>query len=87
MEQNKQDGFRIGNYFIAFPPGDFIKEEDDGTLSVAVDIYSIDDNNNITPVSPGNIPEDLQEKIEAQINEFLEEAINKELAEIKASTE
>lgn len=87
MEQTKRDGFRIDNYFIAFPPGDFITEESDGTMSIAVDIYSIDDNNNLNPVEPGTVPEDLHVKIEAYINKFLEDAIQQELAEHKAENE
>jgi hypothetical protein len=87
MESNKRDGFRIDDYFICFPEGDFIKEEEDGGLSIAVDIYSVSDNNDIVPVKPGSVPAELQTKIEAYLNKFLEDAIERELAEHKAEAE
>ena len=85
-KQSKRDGFRVDDYFVCFPEGDFITEDDHG-MSIAVDIYSIDDNNDLTPVKQESVTEELQIKIEAYINKFLEDALKAAEAEYKAKSE
>jgi hypothetical protein len=83
----KKDGFRVDDYFICFPDGDFIDEDENGAMTIAVDIYSIDVNNSLNPVKQESVTEELQVKIEAYINKFLEDAIKAAEAEIRTKTE
>lgn len=76
MVENKKDGFRIGDYFISFPPGDFVKEEKDGRLSIEVEIYKIE-NDRVTKVKD-NIAPELEEAIGEEINRILAAAIENE---------
>jgi hypothetical protein len=76
------DGFRIDDYFVCFPEGDFITEDEEG-MAIAVDIYRITDNNDLEPMKPGSVTEELQSKIESWINTALTRAIEQAEAEYK----
>ena len=75
IDQYKRSGFKIRDYFISFPDGEFITENEDGTLNLAVDIYKIDVNNNLHPVNTDEVIDEIQPEIEAWVNTALEHAI------------
>lgn len=82
LEQHKRPGFRIKDYFVSIPVNeDFVTENEDGTLSIAVDIFKIDVNNNMIATDKSNMSQEefdeLQVRIEAWINTALEEAIER----------
>ena len=76
MAESKKEGFRIGDYFISFPPGDFVKEEKNGRLSIEVEIFKIE-NDRAIKVKEG-IPPELEEAIGEEINRILLAAIEQE---------
>lgn len=78
-----RDGFTLGNYFVSFPPGDFIQEDPEGKLYVLVDIYRIQGDNSVVKVKNKDIPAELEEQINDQINKFLMEKINADKAGVK----
>ena len=65
------EGFRIGEYFVTFPPGEFVKEDEDGHMYVLVDIYKINKDNKATRMQNEHISDELHEQINEQINKFL----------------
>ena len=69
-------GFKVDEYFVAFPPGDFISEEN-GDMSVQVDIFRITKDNKKVPIPVEEITEELEIKIAAHINEMLTRAIER----------
>ena len=71
------EGFKIGEYMICFPPGEFVQEDDKGDMYVLVDIYRID-NGKAKKVNRDGIPEELEEQINAEINRMLLAAIDNE---------
>jgi hypothetical protein len=73
-----QDGFTIGNYFVSFPPGDFVQEDADGNLFVLVDIYQIQGDNSVIKVNNKDVPPELEEQINEQINKFLMDMLDRE---------
>ena len=78
LDQFKRPGFRIRDYFVSFPDGEFISENEDGTMNLAVDIFKMDVNNNLHPLDPKTKDSeiaDLQVDIEAWVNTALENAI------------
>jgi hypothetical protein len=71
----RRQGFNIDDYVILFPEsGEFIKETEDGQLSIIVDIYKQMDNNMIK-VTEEEVTDDLHEKIEEYINRLIYSAI------------
>jgi hypothetical protein len=64
-KEQLKEGFRVGEYFVTFPPGDFVHEDKNGNLSIDVDIYKID--------------KDRAYKVNGQVTEELEKAISEEL--------
>jgi hypothetical protein len=72
------NGFRVGEYFVAFPDGEFIKEDADGKLFVLVDVYKIDPLNKAVKVDIKELPEGLDILINDEINKFLVAAIDAE---------
>ena len=75
LDEVKREGFRVDNFFVTFPPGDFIQEDDSGNLSVLVDIFKIDSNNNMQKTTNEEVTPELETKIGAYINEILVRAI------------
>jgi hypothetical protein len=78
MVENKILGFKIDDYFVSFPEGEIINEEEDGQMSIIVDIYKMDKDNNRVSVPKHEITEDLELKIAAHINQILTTALEQE---------
>lgn len=76
------NGFRVGEYFITFPPGDFIKEDREGKLFAELDIYKIDKNNKASKASQKEITPELEQLINDELNKFLLAAIQNDKANI-----
>ena len=75
MFDNNREGFRIGNYFVTFPPGEFVKEDSKG-MYVMVDIYEIDKNGKTQKVNSKISPE-IEQMINDELNKILLEAATK----------
>ena len=80
LDQHKRPGFRIKDYFVSIPVHEnFLSENEDGTMNIAVDIFKIDGNNNMIATDQSSMLkeelDELQIQIEAWINKALEEAI------------
>lgn len=78
LDQHKRPGIRIKDFFVTFADGDFVLENEDGTLSLAVDIFRIDGNNNLHEVDAKIKDAELESirpEIEAWVNAALEAAI------------
>jgi hypothetical protein len=73
---NKRPGFKVDDYLVIFPEGEFISEDENG-LAINVDIFKLDGDNR-TKISQGELTEDLEIKISAYINEMLTQAIEEE---------
>lgn len=69
-----RDGFRIGEYFVSFPPGDFVHESEDGKMYIDVDIYRIEKDGSLHKVNKEITPE-LEQAINEEINRMLEAAV------------
>lgn len=72
-KEQLKEGFRVGEYFVTFPPGDFVHEDKDGKLSIDVDIYKID-KDRAYKVN-GQITEELEIAISAELNRMLSAAV------------
>jgi len=72
-KEQLKEGFRVGEYFVTFPPGDFVHEDNDGKLSIDVDIYKID-KDRAYKVN-GQITEELENAISAELNRMLSAAV------------
>ena len=89
LDQYKRPGIRIKDFFVTFPDEEFVTENEDGTLSLAIDIYRIDVNNNLHEVDPtikDTEIESIRPDIEAWVNAALEAAI-KQAEEVIANHE
>jgi hypothetical protein len=74
---NNREGFKVGDYFVTFPPGDFVKEDKNG-MYVMVDIYKIENNKAVK----------MNSKISPEIEQYINEELNRILLEAtKAATE
>jgi hypothetical protein len=65
------NGFKVGEYFVTFPPGDFIKEDSEGKMYAVVDIYKIEKNNKATKIKQESLSKELEEQINDELNKFL----------------
>lgn len=90
MAENKKkklsdlkEGIRIGRYFVAFPPGNFIETDEDGGMHVIVEIYKIDRNDNVDKALPEEITPDLEQAINDEINNMLLQAMQQEQVEMQ----
>lgn len=83
FEEMRRDGFKVDDYFVSFPPGDFVQEDESGNLSVLVDIFKIDSNNKMQKTTSEEITPELETKIGAYINEILVRAIEDAEKEFK----
>jgi hypothetical protein len=70
-----KEGFRVGEYFVSFPPGEFIEEDKDGNMFVKVDIYKVDKNNAVNKVN-GEITPELEQLIGEELNRILNQAVD-----------
>jgi hypothetical protein len=72
---NNREGFRIGDYFVTFPPGEFVKEDNKG-MYVMVDVYQMDKNGKAHKVNSKMSPE-VEQMINDELNKILLEATTK----------
>lgn len=75
---NKLDGFRVGNYFVSFPPGDFIKEDDNGNMYAEVEIYNMHKNGQAEKLSKDKIDPEVDRIISDELNKLIQEALQME---------
>lgn len=78
---NNRDGFRVGDYFVTFPPGDFVKEDSKG-MYMMVDIYKIEKNNQAVKVNTKISPE-IEQMINEELNKILLKALEMEKENVK----
>jgi len=79
MDDKKIEGFRVGDYFISFPPGNIIEENEDGSMNLLVDIFRINKHTNACiRINQQDITEELQDTINYEVNKMLTEAIRLE---------
>ncbi len=74
-KETRRDGFRIGNYFVSFPDGNFIEEDEKGNMYVLADIYRIDDNKNAIKLEKNEITPEVEQLISEEINRLLMDAV------------
>jgi hypothetical protein len=70
------DGFKVGEYFISFPPGEFVKEDDKGEMYVEVDVYQLDDKGETQKVNKKDITPDVHQLISEELNRIILKAID-----------
>lgn len=75
---NKLDGFRVGNYFVCFPPGDFIKEDDNGNMYAEVEIYNLRKDGQAEKLSKDKISPEIDSIISEELNKLIQEALQME---------
>lgn len=80
LDQTKKPGFRIDEYLVVFPDVDnLITTNEDGSMSVLVDIYKVSEDNQTTERIPhGSLPSEVEEKIQSHITNMFESAIEAE---------
>ncbi len=80
LDPNKKPGFRIDEYMVVFPDIDnLISTNEDGSMSVLVDVYKVsEDNTTRERVEHGNLPPDIEEKIQIHITNMFENALQEE---------
>lgn len=79
QSQNEPMGFKINDrYFIEFPPGDFVHEDEDGKMYVDVNIYENVDGD-IKKLSHTDLTEEIQDLVNTSINKILKSAIDEAL--------
>jgi hypothetical protein len=78
---NNRDGFRIGEYFVTFPPGDFVKEDSKG-MYIMVDVYKIEKDNRAVKVNTALTP-GLEQMINDELNKMLSRALETEKENVK----
>lgn len=78
---NNRDGFRVGEYFVTFPPGDFVKEDKNG-MYVMVDVYKIEKNNRAVKMNTKLTPE-IEQMINEELNKMLSRALEVEKENVK----
>ena len=71
-------GFKVGEYFVTIPPGDFIKEDKNGMMYAVLEIYKIDSDNKATKVRQDSLPKEVEEQISEELHKFLYAAIENE---------
>lgn len=75
------DGFRVGNYFVAFPPGNFIKEDKDGNTYIEVEVYSLRKNGQAKKLDKESISPEADRIISEELNRLINEALLQEKGE------
>ena len=79
MMENNRPGFMIDNFLITFPTEknkDFVEENEDGSMTIIVDIYKVEAGKQI-PVEQEEITPELEEKIGNFVNDLLTDAIER----------
>ena len=73
-KEDLRDGFRIGEYFVTFPPGDFVHEDKNGNMYIDVDVYKMD-KERLYKVN-GQLTPEAEQMINEEINRMLSSAID-----------
>ena len=73
-KEDLREGFRVGEYFITFPPGDFVHEDDKGDMYIDVDVYKMD-KDRLYKVN-GKLTPEVEQMINEEINRMLTSAID-----------
>lgn len=79
---NKLDGFRVKDYFVSFPPGDFIKEDDNGNMYAEVEIYNLRKDGQAEKLSKDKISPEIDKIISEELNKLIQEALQMEKGKI-----
>lgn len=72
------EGFKVGEYFVTIPPGDFIKEDKNGKMYAVLEIYKIDKDNKATLVKQNDIPKEVEEQISEELYKFIYAALEED---------
>lgn len=70
------DGFRVGQYFVCFPSGNFIKEDDNGNMYAEVEIYILRRNGQAEKLGKEKIKPEVEQIISEELNRLISEAID-----------
>ena len=70
------DGFKVGNYFVSFPEGDFIKEDENGNMYAEVNIYEMTKKGDTRLLDKKEITQEINDMISDQLNEMILQAVN-----------
>ena len=73
-KEDLKEGFRVGDYFVTFPPGEFIHENDKGEMFIDIDVYKMD-KDRLYKVNSQLTPE-VEQMINEEINRMLTMAID-----------
>lgn len=68
-----KDGFRVGDFFVSFPSGEFVHEDKNGEIYVDVEIYKID-RDRIYKTKDQITPE-IEQAIQEELNRLLTEGL------------
>lgn len=72
------DGFKVGNYFVSFPPNDFIKEDHNGNMYAEVNIYEMTKEGETRLLKKSEITPEIDEMISNELTKMVLEAIKLE---------
>jgi len=72
------DGFKVGNYFVTFPPGNFIKEDSQGNTYIEVEIYSLQKDGTAVKLPKNSINPEIDRIISEELNKLVNEALQQE---------
>jgi hypothetical protein len=76
LDENKTIGFKVGEYFVSLPPGEFIVEDKNG-MGILLDIYKID-RDKAVKVKQGSLPKEVEEHISEEIIKYLTDALKED---------
>ena len=77
MEENKIEGFRIGDYFVTFPDNDeIIKEDVDGQYYINVDIFKIDSARNVSKMDNSEVTPEIEQMITDELHRLLRDGLD-----------
>lgn len=74
----KRDGFRVGNYFVCFPAGSFIKEDDNGEMYAEVEIYNLRKDGQAEKLTSDQISPEVDSVISSELNKLIMQGLNLE---------
>lgn len=73
-------GFEVDGYFVSFPEKEeFVKEDENGNMYLLLDIYKLSGEGTLTKADKGVVTPELENKINAYVNEFLLQAASEAL--------
>jgi len=78
-QQDEPTGFKINDrYFVEFPPGNFVHEDEEGKMYVDVNVYENVDGD-IKKLTQQQITEEVQDLVNEAINKILKAAVDEAL--------